>query len=304
MRYGVRSHDELVRHRLEVVTQGGGYADGIIRGREVQLGRERVHEDASPDTDGIARFAEHPLEALAREEPKVRPVEQSQLRAPELTAQQGEADAAMGDVGNGGDHVALRLEHAGGLHQHLLRLDEVFQNIAEHHHVEPLSGEGIGEVERLDVAHDHAVGEARRNLCSNGVLFDPRDATAALTKHARHVAGRRPHLQDSPVAARQEDHLREGRVAVRQVDAVVVVPKGIPRHRMQRYPLPRRRTRRADPMEARTKTRLGGYLVSRMAARFFGGLATAMTSRATAPGARCPYPSVRIQGCPAVAARS
>ena len=151
----------------------------------------------------------------------------------------------MGNVGNGGDQVAFQPKDAGCLHQYVLRVDEVFQDIAEHRHVKLLAAQGVGEVERLDVAHDHAVGEARRELSGNGILLDPRYAAAALLEDASDVTGRGPHLQDSLVAARQENELSESRITIRQIDAVVVVPKGVPDHGI--YCTPTLRDRRGEP---------------------------------------------------------
>ena len=75
MSNAVGPDDELIRHRIDVVAKGGGDAGGILRSGEVQFGSEGVYEDAPPDANGIARFAEHPLETFPGEESQVRSVE-------------------------------------------------------------------------------------------------------------------------------------------------------------------------------------------------------------------------------------
>ena len=47
------------------------------------------------------------------------------------------------------------------------------------------------------------------------------------------------------IAARQENELSESRITIRQIDAVVVVPKGVPDHGI--YCTPTLRDRRGEP---------------------------------------------------------
>ena len=103
------------------------------------------------------------------------------------------------------------------------RVAQMLQHVTEQDDVEAAGLELLLQIERLDVADDHALGVLLGDLRHLRVQLDPGDPVAPLRQHLGHVACGRPHLKDATADPRQQDHLSQALVGIVEVDLEVVV---------------------------------------------------------------------------------
>ena len=125
----------------------------------------------------------------------------------ELPAEQGEADAAVGDVRDRGDDDAVVGDERADALQDRGRILEVLEHVGEEHRVESLVVKLRIEIERLGVTRDDSLAEPTCLLRRVGHQLDTRDlAVEAIAQDLGHVSGRGSELENARAAGDEIDH--------------------------------------------------------------------------------------------------
>ena len=171
------------------------------------------------------RLVEQPADALAGEEPQMRRVQQADVLVVEMPLQERDPDASVSDVGKRDHEVTAWSEKASQPAQRAQRVPEMFQHIGSDDHVEAVRAQLALEVELVQVSDDQplaVLGGASAMAGSSSIPTTVHPRSCELT---RHVAGRRPQLQDPPIRTHQRDHARVSALGI-QVDPALIAVAG------------------------------------------------------------------------------
>jgi hypothetical protein len=174
-------------------------------------------------------FVERPFEGLPGEEAQVGRVEQPPVAVLEAAGEKGQADAAVGDVGDRDDEAPALFEEGAQAAQRAQRVFQVLDHVGRDDRVEAVITELGLEVEPIQVADDHPLTDFSGTNGHAWVELDPDNVAAAIDEGTRHVAGSRAQLQHPRARLDEVDDVGVDIAGV-EVDRLEVVARRV-RHR-------------------------------------------------------------------------